>query len=525
MFTGRQPVWNPGNRIAQGLPQSGLALLRRRSLGVLSRVALLMALLSSGAWATEAAREPAVAGAFYPGEREELARTVRSLLDNVAAQHIEGELVGLVCPHAGYVYSGPVAAYAYKQLEGKRRDTVVLVGSSHHMSFRGASVGDYAAYKTPLGEMPVDTELARALIGSSELIQFVPAAHKREHSLEVQVPFLQTVARDSRILPIIIGDLSLRTCKEVALRLSECTKGKSVIVIASTDLSHYHPYETARKLDQATVEAILSGDAERLYHGACDRRYQLCGASAVVATMLTLALAGPVQPELLKCANSGDTAGSRDKVVGYAAIAFVRRGEGPPATNPAAREAPLDEEEGRVLLTLARKSIASFFQTGRALEVDPAEHPGLERKCGVFVTLHKGTELRGCIGCHWSDECLCRTVAEMAVASAFRDRRFPPLRREELDEVHIEISVYLSPPTWIDVPEEYEPGKHGIVMRRGVRSATFLPSVPVEQHWDRKMTLRALCRKAGLPLNAWQEEDAEFFVYTTQVFKERETHE
>ncbi|MFH0965024.1 MAG: AmmeMemoRadiSam system protein B [Planctomycetota bacterium] len=471
--------------------------------------------------AAEDIRPPAVAGAFYPADTRELGDMVRSFLDRAQPTELDGKLVGLVAPHAGYVYSGPVAAWAYREIEGQRYDTVVIIGCSHYARFPGASVGAYAAYRTPLGEVPVDADLARRLIASSRLLRFVPEAHRPEHSLEVQLPFLQTALKNFKILPIVIGDGAFATCSEVAAKIVECTADRKTLLIASTDLSHYFPYDKAKELDGKTVDAILTCDGAKLHQGALNDEYQLCGAAAVVTTMLALSQGGPLHARLLKYANSGDTAGDKSRVVGYAAIALLEAGATSQPASDASAWKPLDEEAGRALFTLARDAIKRYLATGEIPRANPDDYPALREKRGVFVTLYKGETLRGCIGCHSSDDCLCRTVQKMAVAAACGDPRFPPLAAGELRQVRMEISVYLSPLIPIESPALYEPGKHGIVMQRGERSATFLPHVPIEQHWTREETLAALSRKAGLSADAWRAGDARFFVYTTQVLQEK----
>lgn len=477
-------------------------------------------------------REPAVAGGFYPAGARELAKQVAGCLSGAGKEPLDGDLLGLVVPHAGYIYSGPVAAHAYKQLEGRHYDTVVLVGSSHHVRFEGVSVGNYAAYRTPLGDVPVAADLAAKLIESSELIRFRPLAHRREHSLEVQLPFLQAVMKDFRILPIITGDQDLKTFQHVAAKVREAVGDENVLWIASTDLSHYMPYRTAVLMDRRTVAGVMTMTPEEFHVAAQKGTCDLCGSGAVVTMMAALAGREP-RVKLLKYANSGDTAGGKGAVVGYAAIAFCRpaqeeapRGEQPGPlpgleSDPADLTwAPLDEKSSRTLLKLARQAIETYVTREREPNIEPDDYPSLAQKRGVFVTINKGGKLRGCVGCHASDEPLCRVVPVMAISSACRDRRFKPLTRDELADISIELSVYLSPLIPIDGAEDYEPGRHGIVMKFAGRSATFLPEVPTERGWTREQTLRALCLKAGLVQDAWRTDGVRFFVYRTQKIQE-----
>lgn len=470
-------------------------------------------------------RKPAVAGAFYPADREKLQESVNSFLEEADGEPLEGEIAGLISPHAGYVYSGPVAAHAYRQLRGRNYDTVVLIGPCHRgKPFTGVSVGDYEAYETPLGRVPVDRELAQELMNADDLIRFLPDRHAGEHSLEVQLPFLQTVLEDFKILPVLTGDFSLNTCRTVAKLLGQVTKDRNVLFIASTDLSHYLPYEEAVALDRQTVGAIVKGRARPLYYGLLNQNYSMCGRTAVVMLLMTLAERGPFEARLLKYANSGDTAGTKDRVVGYAAVAFLESeqevsGE---ANDPEGQSAwkPLGREGRRSLLRLARSSIREYLTNKRLPEVDPADYPECRDGRGVFVTLYKDGRLRGCIGCHASRVSLCRIVPYMAVRSACADPRFGPLKLSELDEVTIEINVYLTPLIPVGGPEAFKPGEHGIQIVKGHRSATYLPKVASEQGWSREETLRHLCRKAGLPDDAWRGDDVEFYVYKTQCFEE-----
>jgi hypothetical protein len=514
----RPVCWRPGN---------GRDFRSRKSLSLWPLLAAL-ALVASFAGATEEAkqvREPAVAGSFYEADPAKLAQGIGEMLRAAEEKPLEGKLIGLVCPHAGYPFSGPVAAFAYKQLQTRHYDTVVLIGPCHAGSFTGASVGAYAAFKTPLGEVPVDTELCQRLIASSKLIRFLPEAHRQEHSLEVQLPFLQTVMKDFRIAPILMGDSSFKTCKEVADKLSEVAADRNMLIIASTDLSHYLSYNACEEADKRTVEGLLDANAKGFYYGLISGRYELCGAPGVVTLMLVAARKGPVETVLLKHANSGDTSGDRDRVVGYAAVAFLQ-GEKPVKEEAAAGPSqPLDAEAGETVLKLAREAIQTFVTQGREIQPDPKKYPTLDRETGVFVTLYNKDGLRGCIGRLESDKPLWRTVPQMAVESACHDPRFPPLSAAELKDIRVEVSVFLSPMIPIESPDRYEPGKQGIMIVKGQRTATFLPQVATEQGWNREQTLRALCQKAGLLPDAWKEDDALLFVYYTQVFEEEAAHE
>lgn len=268
-------------------------------------------------------RLPAVAGSFYPAEPRDLEGEVRRLLREAPAPaSAAGRPWGLVLPHAGYAYSGAVAAAGYRTVEGQRFDAVVLLGPSHHLHFRGASVGRYASYRTPLGDLPVDQETVTRLIAGERCVGFRPEAHESEHSIEVQLPFVQVLFGAIPIVPILIGDGAFDTCQRLAAALRRALEGRRPLYIASTDLSHYHTYEDARRIDERTLAAILEGDPSRFHERAQLGPCELCGASAVTTLLLLSKVAGGRPPVLLAACSSGDVTGSRSRVVGYAALAL-----------------------------------------------------------------------------------------------------------------------------------------------------------------------------------------------------------
>ncbi len=469
-------------------------------------------------WAVaEEVRQPAVAGSFYPASVPELRRMVKGFLEQVQPVELDGELVALVVPHAGFVFSGQVAAHSYKQLEGRDFDTIILIGDSHRMKFPGASIGNYSAYRTPLGDVSVDRTLVKKLIKENEKIGFHPQAHKKEHSLEVQLPFLQTVLGDFKIVPIIMGERNLQTCKILADALLKHTKDRNVLFIASTDLSHFHPYQEAVEIDKKTISAMEKLDGDLLFKGLQRNEYELCGGAATVVTMLVAEKLGANKVKLLKYANSGDVPfGDKSRVVGYAAMAITSLA----GSQGIETYEPLSKEAQKILLKLARQAIQGYAVTSATPKIEPGNYTVLNERRGIFVTIYKDGKLRGCIGVHESELPLYKQVAKTAIDAAFFDRRFPKLRPEEIEDIKIELSVYLSPLVKIDNVSQYEVGKHGIIMRKGRRGATFLPHVPLEQGWDRKETLEQLCRKAGLAPGAWRDKDMEFYIYSTQVFGE-----
>lgn len=272
----------------------------------------------------EDVRRPAVAGTFYPGDAKTLSRQVREFLARATKEEADGEIIALVSPHAGYVYSGQVAAYAFKMVEGMKFDAVVVVAPSHRAHFQGASVYDRGEYETPLGLIPVEKEVSRKLIEASDLIRFFPQAHSQEHSLEVQLPFLQEAIGKFNLVPIVLGDQSYRTCQAVARAIVQAVKGKKVLLVASTDLSHFHPYDKAVKLDNIILEDLRSLDAQKLAQNLDSGKGEACGGGAVITVMLAAKEMGANRSRVLKYQNSGDVTGDRAGVVGYAAAVFYR---------------------------------------------------------------------------------------------------------------------------------------------------------------------------------------------------------
>jgi AmmeMemoRadiSam system protein B/AmmeMemoRadiSam system protein A len=477
-------------------------------------------------------RKPVVAGRFYPEDVEVLADQVDGFLSQVPEEPLAGRLIALVAPHAGYVFSGQVAAYAYKQLEEKVFDTVILIGSSHRANFAGASIYDRGGYQTPLGTVPVNGEMAKRLMSLNDEFRHVPQAHTAEHSLEVQLPFLQRVLDDFRILPIVFGPRSsLQELESMAGAIAQVVgEGQKVLLVASTDMSHYPPYEEACRVDQATLSVMESFDPQSMAENEAhwikenvpELHCTLCGLNAVMVTMMAAKALGADGVKILKYANSGDVPmGDRGGVVGYCAAAFYQE-DGETAVKEMSMEGlgeDLSHQEQAELLKIAREAIAHGLQ-GKRYDPPESSYPRLMEMRGAFVTLHKDGGLRGCIGRFQPDIPLNQTVSQMAQAAAFSDRRFSPLAPQELDEIEIEISV-LSPLREISSIDEIQLGKHGIWITRGAQSGCFLPQVATETGWSKQEFLEHCCRdKAFLPKDAYLDEDTNIYVFTAQVFQE-----
>ncbi|MCS7179386.1 MAG: AmmeMemoRadiSam system protein B [Anaerolineae bacterium] len=459
-------------------------------------------------------RRPAIAGSWYPADPDELAQMIDGMLE--AERPVDGAPLVLLVPHAGYVYSGPVAAAGFRQLRHGEYDVAVLIASDHQAPLsRPVSVWAEGAWETPLGIVPVDADLAWALIRADSRITFDPEAHQGEHPIEIELPFLQRVCPHCRIVPILMGTDDEETVRLLADALLSALPGRKAVVIASSDLSHYPSREDALVVDGAILAAIETGDPDRLREtiAATMRRGVpglvtcACGEGPIRVAMRVAAGLGADTVSVLRYANSADSPyGDPRQVVGYGAVMFWRYV--PPDLTPARQEA---------LLALARRTLESYLIDG-TLPAYETDDPHLLRLSGVFVTLREDGELRGCLGHLRADTLLYRAVQEMAVAAATQDPRFPPLTREELERVRLEISV-LSPFRRLTDPTQIEIGTHGLLILKDGQQGLLLPQVAVEEGWDRETFLEELCRKAGLPAGCWRE-DAALYTFTAVVFGE-----
>lgn len=269
-------------------------------------------------------RRSVIAGSWYPGNPSVLRGDIGLYLKKVPDREVPGEVIGLIVPHAGYMYSGQVAAYAYKLVYGKKYDVVILVGPSHRIAFRGVSVYPQGGYETPLGVVPVNEEIAAELLTATDVVVDYPPAHEQEHSLEIQLPFLQEVLGEFNFVPLVMGDQSREVCHKLASAIHQASLDRRVLLVASTDLSHFYEYERAKNIDAAALESIRRNDAEGLLKKLDQKQTEACGGGPMVAMMLAAKLLGAGRSELLQYANSGDITGDKSSVVGYASAAFYK---------------------------------------------------------------------------------------------------------------------------------------------------------------------------------------------------------
>ncbi len=492
---------------------------------------------------TERVRPPAQAGGFYPSDPVILKGQVNSYLKRVEIPSIAGDIIALISPHAGYTYSGRAAAYGYKLLGGREFNRVIILGPTHYASFRGASIPAVDYYETPLGRVPLDLEICKALL-KKELFSTVPQAHGPEHSIEVQLPFLQEVLSDFKIVPVLIGFLTNEDYGKIAGAIAKHLNSRT-LVVASSDFTHYGrrfgymPFvedtEVGTKarlgeLDQGAIDLIIAGDFDGLLDYLTNTGITICGRMPI-AVLLKLLPEG-AKGKLLDYYTSIDLTGDYSSSVSYASICFTGQWPQPPPSQGErggnsdeeknqGETMGLSREEKRELLHIARTTIEKVVQGEKVPEFKVSSGV-LKEDRGAFVTIHKHGQLRGCIGYILPVKPLGLTVREMAESSALNDYRFPPVSPEELKDISIEISVLSVPQRVTDVAKIVM-GKHGVIVKRGPNQGVFLPQVADETGWDRETFLSNLCaHKAGLPPDAWKDENTVIETFTAEVFGEEE---
>lgn len=480
-----------------------------------------------------------LAGMWYPSNKTSLSSALDSYLNAARVEPIEGGIKAIIVPHAGLEYSGPVAAYAYKAVQGKKYTIVIILGFCHRKSFDGISVYKEGYFQTPLGPLEVDSQLASEIISRNEKIIFNPEAFKEENSIELELPFIKKVLPDSKIVPIAFGSSDYSYCEMISEVLADIMgKRNDILLIVSTDMSHYHPYDEARRIDSGSIELLKNFAGKEIYQRSIGGEQLFCGYMPVSSTLLACNKSGIDGITILKYANSGDITGDKRRVVGYVSAAIY------PAINPKktkqnieisvetyqeAQDNKEQRREGKMLndaqrkrlLEIARDSIKTYLATGKIPKV-MNDDIVLNREMGAFVTLHKKGQLRGCIGNIVGRGPLYMTVRDMAIESAIGDSRFHKVTLDELDSIDIEISVLSELEKVTDV-NKIEMGVHGVIIRKGFASGVFLPQVATETGWSREEFMTNLCvHKAGLLPDAWKTGEADIYVFTAEVFGEKD---
>lgn len=476
-------------------------------------------------------RNPYAAGKFYESNPAALEDDLEELFSGANGKKFEN-VIAIISPHAGYPFSGEVAATAFNQIEPDiQYERVFVIASSHRVAFRGASIYNKGDYITPLGRVKVDTELAGKLVDENDIFTFRDDAHLYEHSLEVQLPFLQKkLGSDFKMIPVVIGAQAISDCEEIAAILKPFLGGTNLFVI-STDFSHFPSYDDAIKVDLRTADAIAEKSTDALHRVLEENESMkipnlatsLCGWSSVYTLLYMIQDDPEYSVHKLAYKNSGDAAfyGDKDRVVGYWAMAVTGKKTGFGQSDSPEPEFKLTEKDKRDLLDIARRTLNSYIRNGVVPDIIGSElSEACNMPCGAFVTLMKDGKLRGCIGSFEPGEPLYMVVRDMAVSASAKDYRFPRVEADELDEINIEISV-LTPMRKISSTDEIELGKHGIYITDGRRSGTFLPQVAVQTGWSKEEFLGHCSRdKAGLSWDGWK--DADVFTYEALVFHEKD---
>ena len=479
-------------------------------------------------------RPPAVAGQFYPGEKAGLEAALAKAFAAAPKKVFPKPVRAIIVPHAGYAFSAACAATAFKQLEGLGADRVVLIGCPHRVAVRGGAVWARGAWETPLGRVLIDEAGARAMIAAGGgQIREGRDPHGPDHCLEVEVPFLQKVLTPGfRLVPILFHATGEADFEALEAALKAVCDAKTVVVV-STDLSHFPGRQDAEAVDERTLEswttldnaAIAQVSREQMGKGTASLDCTMCGQDAVLGLIRAAKGLGLAGLAITGSANSAAVNGDEARVVGYGAAvlygdapATALARETPPA--PAAGPGAIPDEAGRRLIAIARKTIEAAA-AGKPPPEPKEDDPALQVKRGCFVTLHKGGELRGCIGCFGSEDPLPATVRRMAVASSQEDPRFPPVTPAEVPQLDIEISILseIAPcPDWKSIVL----GTHGVIVRKGGRSGVFLPQVATETGWTLEEFLGHLARdKAGIGAEGWKDPETKLFTFTVQIVHEK----
>ncbi|NLO20303.1 MAG: AmmeMemoRadiSam system protein B [Ignavibacteria bacterium] len=466
-------------------------------------------------------RPPTAAGSFYSNSRSELLSSINEYLNKekpIISK--EEEIIGIVVPHAGYVYSGWVAGFAYREIIGRKYDAIVLIGPSHITHFRGASIFDGDAYTSPLGASLIDKKLAGMIAENSESINISRKGHgwnggRAEHSLEVQIPFLQVVQPNVPIVPIIIGSSNFESADELMLSLVKAIKesNKKVLLIASTDLSHFHNQEKACAIDQSLIEDFKKFDYFKLAKDLASSKKEACGSSALLTVMMAAEQLGGNLPLNLKHATSAESPyypGDTNRVVGYLSGALLK------SKNPFIELPNFSEEEQDLLKQIAQNSVRSKILRIKDSLPFKIENKNLNLNLPAFVTIRKKGALRACMG-HTSTELpLYEEISHSAQVASTEDSRFGPIKKNELADLDFEITVLSRMKRVVEL-SQIQIARDGLYIRLGSYGGLFLPQVPVEQKWNLTEYLENLCYKAGLQKNDYLNPKAQLFSFRAFV--------
>jgi hypothetical protein len=417
-------------------------------------------------------RKPAVAGSFYPGSEKELAAMIATMVDDGAPKE---DVIGLVCPHAGIIYSGPVAGATVSRI--RITDTVIIMGPNHTGLGKPFSIMTSGTWETPMGNVEIDTDLAEKLGGHSSYLEEDTGAHLREHSIEIQLPFLLHFKKNFKIVPIVLSHATGSVYREIGQEIAEVLGelGREIVILASSDMTHYESQKEAERKDNSAIDAIMNLDDEALLERIASQNITMCGYAPVVALISAAKAMGARKAELIRYQTSGETSGDFTSVVGYAGLIIPKPGMSP-------------------LVKLAHEAIRTYIVEGRVMQAPAVLTPEMQEQAGVFVSIHKGGELRGCIGTFGPTR---KNVAEEiivnGISAATRDPRFSPVEECELKDLDISVDV-LTEPEAISSKEQLNPKKYGAIVQRGARRGLLLPDLEGVDTAEEQIDI---CRRKG----------------------------
>lgn len=477
-------------------------------------------------------RKPSVSGQFYPSGSKELKKTIQDFLDNVPDTEINGEILSCMAPHAGYVYSGQLAAYVHKLLSKTEFETIVIIGHNAPRRNYIAYLSGMDYFRTPLGDVPVDKEMVNAIADFHPGIIINDDIHAGEHTIEVHLPFLQILKKKFKIVPILFGVPDEKNSKILAEAIIKASKDKKILLFASTDLSHYPAYKDAVTADKSTLGIIEKLDAGLLFSHLKNLERSnipklttgMCASGGVGTAIIYAKAKGADTVKILKYANSGDVSfGNKSGVVGYGVSVIYKnkdRNESRVSKKKENRMGYTDKQKIK-LLKIARDTIETYVRKGKIIQVSVNDKE-LEQERGVFVTLHKDGRLRGCIGNIMPADKLYLAVRNMAIQSSTKDPRFPAVQEDELADIELEISV-LTVPEEVSSADDIVLGRDGVIVKKGFRQGVYLPQVATETGWSLEEFLSSLCySKAGLQPDAWKDKDTQLITFQAEVFNEEE---
>ncbi|KJJ85695.1 dioxygenase [Candidatus Omnitrophus magneticus] len=476
------------------------------------------------------AKEMDLAGTWYNANPDKLRAELNGYLTNAKINKINGDTIAFIVPHAGLRFSGEIAAYTYKTLSEQKPEVIILAAFSHKTHFDGIAILDDDSCNTPFGPIKIEKNLVQEFKKYNNKIISYPVAFKDENSIELQFPFIKIVLPDTKLVVFAFGSHEYKDIEVLSDTLYNVLKNKkNYVILASTDMSHFLPYKEAVRVDNITLSYLKELDAEKLYRvSEFNNHGLLCGFTPVCAAISAAKKLGANEVKILKYANSGDTSGMKDSVVGYVSAAFLKtdksaekKTENTSRTRAEIKkDTTMNTEQKKKLLEIARNSLKYYLETGKKLEIN-IEDKLLLKELGAFVTLHKYGQLRGCIGHITAQGPLYLTVRDMAIAAGTTDPRFSPVRIQEMDSIDIEISV-LSQPEKIKDYKKIEMGNHGVIVQQGFKSGVYLPQVATETGWSREEFMNSLCaHKTGIESNAWKTGACDIYIFTAEVFGEK----